>query len=739
MPVRGEVAWHALSTADALARSASDASHGLAREEAARRLEQAGPNALPEGRRTRGLVVFLRQFASPLIYLLLVAAAVSLAIGERNDALVILAVLGVNAVIGAFQEGRAERSMAALRRLAAPRARVVRDGAEETVEARLVVPGDLLVLAAGDAVAADARVVDAAGLLVSEAALTGESLPVRKGPAPVAADAAVPERASVVFAGTHVASGRGRAVVVATGAGTELGEVARLAAEAPEPRTPLERRIAQLGRVLTLAACVLFGVILVAGLARGIPFAAILMVAVSQLVSMVPEGLPVAMTIALAVGMQRMAARRAVVRRLAAVETLGSTTVICADKTGTLTRNELTVTAIALAPRRELAVQGAGYSPEGRFEEEDGRPVSAADDAALRALLEAGALCNDARLELPEAPGRAWRPSGDPTEVALVVVAEKGGVAVGALRARAPRVRELPFDAEARLMGTEHAGGARPRAIVKGAPEAVLALCGAAARGPLDDGARARWLARADDMAGRALRVLALATADAPLGDGFGALRGRLVLLGLVGELDAPRPEARDAVLACRSAGIRPVMVTGDHAATALAIARLVGIAGDGDRAMDGPELEGAAPDLAPRGGRPRPGLRARAAGAEAQDRRGAAGGGRGGGDDGGRRERRAGARARRRRRRPRARAAPRWRRRRRTSCSPTTGSRRSWTRSPRGGSSSRTSARSCSSSSPPGSPRSRSCSARSSAGCPSPSWRRRSSGTTWSPRGRSP
>ena len=595
MAARGDVAWHAISAGDAVARTGSDPARGLSRAEAVRRLAAGGANELPQARRASAVAVFARQFASPLIYLLLVAAAVSLAIGERNDAVVIVVVLVANAIVGAVQEGRAERSMAALRRLAAPRARVVRDGEEQTVPAREVVPGDLLVLSAGDAIPADARVVEGAALLVSEAALTGESLPVAKAPAPVAADSAVADRASLVFSGTHVASGRGRAVVVATAAATELGEVARLAETAEEPRTPLERRIAQLGRWLTVAALVLFAIILAAGLARRLPFATILMVAVSQLVSMVPEGLPVAMTAALAVGMQRMAARRAIVRRLAAVETLGSTTVICADKTGTLTRNELSVTALALAPDRELALEGAGWTPEGRIVE-DGRTLRATDDPALAAALEAGALCNDARLDPPAAPGGPWRPSGDPTEVALVAAAARGGVDVEALRRRAPRTGELPFDAEAALMATEHVAAGGRRVLVKGAPEAVLALCGADRSGPLDDAARARWAARGRDLAARALRVLALASADGPLPADVGALRGRLVVLGLAGELDAPRPEARDAVLACRRAGIRPVMLTGDHALTGLAVARLVGIAGEGSAAVDGRELEAALP-----------------------------------------------------------------------------------------------------------------------------------------------
>jgi Ca2+-transporting ATPase len=592
----GEVGWHALSADLALRRTESDGTMGLSHAEAARRLVAVGPNALPEPPRSPAVLVFLRQFASPLIYLLLVAAAVSLAIGERDDAAVIVVVLIVNAAIGAFQEGRAEHSMQALRRLAAPRARLVREGSEEVVDAREVVPGDVLLVSSGDAVAADARLLQAASLLVSEAALTGESVAVGKTTAPLPADVDLADRTNLLFAGTHVTSGRGRAVVVATGAATEFGQIAALAAGAREAKTPLELRVAQLGRILTVCAVALFAVILAAGLARGIPFSGMLMVAVSQLVSMVPEGLPVAMTIALAVGMQRMAARRAVVRRLAAVETLGSTTVICADKTGTLTRNEMTVTALALEPGRELAVTGAGYAPEGRIVEGE-REVHPAEDAALRALLEAGALCNDARLDPPPEPGGRWRVAGDPTEIALLVTAEKGGIAVEPLRRRAPRRNEVPFDAEARLMATEHDGPGGPYVLVKGAPEVIVDLCArwrrGAGRQALDAEARRGWLARSDEMARRALRILAVAEAEgARLGpSGLDALRGTMTLLGLVGQIDPPRPDARDAVLDCRRAGIRPIMVTGDHTSTGLAVARLVGIAGEGDLTMDGRAL----------------------------------------------------------------------------------------------------------------------------------------------------
>jgi Ca2+-transporting ATPase len=578
--------------AAALAALAADPA-GLSSGEAARRLGLHGSNTLPEERPTSLARVFARQFASPLIYLLVAAAAIAVAVGERGDAIVIGMVLLVNAVIGTFQEGRAERSMRALRRLTALRTRVLRDGEEAEVAAADVVPGDVLALAAGDAVPADARILDGTRIEAVEAVLTGESQPARKAPAAVPAEAALGDRSSMLHAGTHLASGRVRALVVATGLRTELGRIAALTRATQTPPTPLERRVAQLGRVLVVAALGVFLVVLAAGLLRGLPLAEIFMVAVSQLVSVVPEGLPVAMTVGLAAGMQRMAARRAIVRRLSAVESLGSTTVICSDKTGTLTCGENTAVAVQLAGRA-LAVEGVGYAPEGRIVEE-GSAVTAAKDPALRALLEAGALCNDATLVPPGEDDPRWRALGDPTEAALLSLAIKGGVLPEDVRAALPRVGEIPFDAGARLMATTH-GGPAGRTVVKGAPEAVLPLCATvhgAGSPPLDDAARAAFLAASERMAGGALRVLAFAEADPlPPGADLAALGGRLRLLGLVGQLDPPRAEAAEAVARCRSAGIRPIMITGDHRATGLAVARTLGMAGADGRSLDGGELE---------------------------------------------------------------------------------------------------------------------------------------------------
>jgi len=575
----------------------SSEDRGITADEARSRLAQIGPNVLPEHARRSLLAVLLGQFKSPLIYLLFIAAGIALALGHHNDAIVIFAVVVLNALIGTFQEGRAERSMAALRQLATHQARVVRGGQDTLVAAREVVPGDILVLEVGDAVPADARLLHRVALKIAEAALTGESLPIAKSVLPLPADTLLADRRNMVYAGTYVTAGRARAVVVATGLATEIGRVATLAGTAHEPKTPLERRIAQFGRYIMLAAVVMFGAILTIGLVRGMPAGQIVMVGISQLVGIIPEGLPVAMTVALAVGVQRMARRRAVVRRLSAVETLGATTVICTDKTGTLTRNEMTVTALVLPDGRALAVSGVGYVPVGEFLV-DGQPISPIP-AELRELLEAAVLCNDANLEGPGQAEPRWMPIGDPTEVALVTLARKGGLDPTEVRGRLPRRAEIPFDPDVKMMATQHALPAGSRVVVKGAPELVLELCHAARRGGhddiMDDTARRRLRATADEMAERALRVLAIGVVDHAELDahtGLDALRGRITLLGLLGQIDPPRPEVKDAVARCRAAGIRPVMVTGDHKATGYAIARELGIASGADQAIDGRELE---------------------------------------------------------------------------------------------------------------------------------------------------
>jgi Ca2+-transporting ATPase len=589
--------WHALSVDEALQAVQSTVDAGLTAAEAQRRLERGGPNALPELERRSLAAVFFRQFRSPLIYLLFAAAALALALGHISDSAVIFVVVLLNAVIGAMQEGRAERSLDALRKIASHKARVIRDGEQAIIEARDVVVGDLLVLEAGDAVAADARLLYGAALQLAEAALTGESVPVGKSLVPLAVDTLLADRRNMVYAGTHVTAGRAHAVVIATGLNTEIGHIARLAEAATQPKTPLERRVEQFGRYVMFAAAVIFVLVNAIGYLRGVPFDITVMVAISQVVGMIPEGLPVAMTIALAIGVQRMARRNAVVRQLAAVETLGSTSIICSDKTGTLTRNEMTVAAIVLPGGRELSVTGVGYEPQGTFLEGD-REVALSEEGPLRDLLEAAVLCNDAQLHGPTEAEPRWMPIGDPTEVALVAAAIKAGIIPDQVRSRLPRRAELPFDAASKMMATQHETSDGSLVIVKGAPEVILAQCSSARIDgddrTLTDDARRSIQVAADRLASRALRVLAIGVVDGAELDGregFDALRGRVVLLGLMGQLDPPRMEAREAVMLCRKAGIRPVMVTGDHKATAWAIARAVGIAKEGDIALDGREL----------------------------------------------------------------------------------------------------------------------------------------------------
>ncbi len=581
--------WHALPVEDVLRRFELDPQRGLDAGAVRRAQARHGPNALPEAPPKPLWRTFARQFKSPLIYILFVAAVLAVSLGHRGDAIVILAVVLVNALIGSFQEGRAERSMAALRRLAALRVRVLRDGAECVLEALELVPGDIVLLAAGDAVAADARLVDAVQLRVAEAALTGESVPVAKSVAAVPEATGLADRHCMVYSGTHVTGGRARAVVVATGIHTEVGRIAGLTETAIEPKTPLELRLEHFGRALLAAALGLFALVVLLGLWRALPLSEVLMVAISQMVSMVPEGLPVAMTIALAVGMQRMAERGAIIRRLSAVETLGSTTVICTDKTGTLTRNEMTATALWLPDGRDIAVTGVGYAPEGGLVADLGRRDQ--PEPALRELLLAAALCNDAELLAPEDERGGWTVLGDPTEGALLVLARKAGLSIETLRRAAPREAELPFDADSKLMATRHRTAGAPRRVwIKGAPEAVLRLCAAEENSAVQAAFEA-----ADALAGRALRVLAFATLDDDALDpaaGFDALAGRARLLGLIGEIDPPRGEVKRSVAECWAAGIRPVMVTGDHKLTGLAIARELGIARDGERAVDGPELD---------------------------------------------------------------------------------------------------------------------------------------------------
>jgi magnesium-transporting ATPase (P-type) len=603
--------WHQLDVSDVASRMDVDPAAGLTTDEAAKRLERFGPNELQEKPGQPAWLRFLQQFKSPLIYVLLVAALIALLLGQIKDSAVIMAVLLVNALVGFVQEGRAERSMAALKKLSAPKTHIRREGKLTTVPSRELVPGDVLMLSAGDRIAADARQVEAAAMIVLEGALTGESTGVTKRTVPLPAQTPLADRKNMVYAGTVVAAGRGEAVVVATGMRTELGRIAELVQEAVQPLTPLQQRLKQLSKVIIIVVLSLTAMLFAIGIWRRMEWEEILMVALSQAVSAIPEGLPVAVTVALAVGMQRMAKRKALVRKLAAVETLGSANVICSDKTGTLTRNEMTVTRMVLGDGTRVRVQGIGYRPEGEFHLNDQTSPPESVQTRMRQMLEVGALCNDAAL-LPPSDGEDWRLQGDPTEGALVVAAAKAGIDVDALRRQQHRTWEIPFDPKHRMMATgyrtiatgHHASDdATMRVCVKGAPEAVIELCDRVLSGnglePMDESHRRRMLDAEREIAKDGLRVLSFAEAvvqERP-GDDYERLRGKLVFLGLMGEIDPPRPEVRDAVALCRQAGIRTVMVTGDHLLTGASIARDLGISDGQSMAMEGARVTELSPE----------------------------------------------------------------------------------------------------------------------------------------------
>ncbi|MCC6467157.1 MAG: HAD-IC family P-type ATPase [Alphaproteobacteria bacterium] len=583
------VAWHALPVDAVLARL--DAGEdGLTDAEAARRLSLHGPNRLPEPVRPAAWRRFLAQFHNVLIYVLLVSAAVTAWLEHAADTGVILGVVVLNAVIGYVQEGKAQRAIDAVRGMLSPHATALRAGRKGEIDAALLVPGDVVFLQPGDKVPADLRLLHGKSLRADEAALTGESVPVEKSADPVAAEAPLGERSAMAYAGTVVAAGQGRGLVVATGLRTEIGRVSKLLAETEALETPLIRQIDVMGRWLTVAIIGLSAATFAIGtLLRGLSAADMFMAAVAMTVAAIPEGLPTIITIALAIGVERMARRNAIIRRLPAVETLGSVTTICTDKTGTLTRNELTVRAIVTAAAR-FDVTGTGYAPDGALRR-DGAAPGAPPDPVVTALLAAGALCNDAALGQA---GGAWQVAGDPTEGALLVAAMKAGVDPRALAAAHPRLDEIPFDAAHRFMATLHADGA---IHLKGAPEAVLERCArertASGERPID---RPAWRRAIDGAAAQGMRVLAIASKRADAGHralSMADARDGFTLLGLAAMIDPPRPEAIAAVADCRRAGIRVAMITGDHAATAQAIGREIGIVeASRDRVLGGAEID---------------------------------------------------------------------------------------------------------------------------------------------------
>jgi Ca2+-transporting ATPase len=594
-----ELIWHAMQVKEALKTLASSVTEGLNSDEAQERLRRYGPNMLMEEEGLRIPKLILAQFKDVFVIMLLAAAALSAFLREFTDAIMIAVIVLLAAVVGFIQEYRSEQAMEAMRKLTAPTARVIRDGYEKVLPAKDIVPGDIIVLEEGDRVAADALLVEVHRLKTEEAPLTGESTPIEKDVCVVAENAVIGDRRNSVFMGTHVVYGRGKALVTATGMNTEFGKIAGAVQELGDEKTPLKVKLDVLAKRLgALVIGLVVAIFLLEDFEYGVEFDQLVenfMSAVALAVSAVPEALPALVTVTLAIGARTLAKNNALVRRLASAETLGATTVICADKTGTLTKGEMTVRRLYVEGR-EVEVSGAGYEAKGSFHLADGTPADT-DDADLELLLRAGALCSNAQYD-------GVKILGDPTEGALIVAAAKAGMGMETLEERYPRREEIPFSSERKRMSTIHsvAGeGGRQVAYVKGAPEMVLDLCthfqdqGKARKMTAEK--RQEILEMNAQMASQALRVLGFAYRELPQSEKSfteQTAERNLVFVGLQGMIDPPRDEVVEALARCRRAGIKNVMITGDHKLTAVAIAQEIGMLdGDGDGgALTGAELD---------------------------------------------------------------------------------------------------------------------------------------------------
>ncbi|HWR67035.1 MAG TPA: cation-translocating P-type ATPase [Bellilinea sp.] len=613
--------WHALSHQDVLARLGSEQSRGLTTTEAARRLEEFGLNQLTEPPHTTFLQMVVRQLNDFVVILLIVAAVVSTIVSAVEnepyiESIAILAIVVLNAVLGVVQESRAEQALAALKKLAAPDAQVLRDGHRVSVPAHQLVPGDIVFLEAGNFIPADLRLMEAVNLRVEEAALTGESVPVEKNAvAIVDANSSIGDRKNTAFMGTLAAYGRGRGVVVGTGMRTQLGMIATMLQSVEMEQTPLQRRLQELGKTLGWAALIICALVFVAGIIQGGPLLEMFMVAVSLAIAAVPEGLPAIVTISLALGMREMVKRHALIRRLSSVETLGSATVICSDKTGTLTQNVMTVTRLWV-DGQDIEISGSGYSADGTFSLA-GSPIDLQQYPAACTALWVGALNNDAELErLDSENGRAsFRIIGDPTEGAILIAAAKAGGLPEELNQAYPREREIPFDSDRKRMVTVH-GVKQPRSedlspfsngdlvpftvVVKGAPDVVLKLCSryqtaADVPAPLDGPTRSRINAANEALTQDALRVLGMAyrvLPQLPEKIDHAQLEEDLVFVGLVGMIDPARPEVQPALEKAAHAGIRTIMITGDYPNTARAIAESIHLLRPGHQVLAGAQLD---------------------------------------------------------------------------------------------------------------------------------------------------
>jgi len=583
--------WHTESTNTVL-ESFETSSNGLSKEEAINRLEKHGPNRLPEVKTRGPLMRFLFQFHNVLIYVLIAASAVTAMLGHWIDASVILGVVIINAMIGFVQEGKAENALRAIRQMLSPNAMVLRNGKQSSIPAEELIPGDVVLLQSGDKVPADLRLIRVKGLQIQESVLTGESIAVEKITDPVEQEAMLGDRLCVAYSGTLVTQGQGTGVVITTGAQTEIGNISTLVSEVESLTTPLLRQMAQFGRWLTIAILAIAAITFFFGsLVRDYAAAEMFLAAVSLAVAAIPEGLPAIMTITLAIGVQRMARRNAIIRRLPAVETLGAVSVICSDKTGTLTRNEMTVRMIATT-RSLFELSGTGYDPHGSISL-SGQDVHAEERPLLSEIVRAAVLCNDASLEQKDTD---WLVHGDPMEGALLVSGIKAGLDIEAENKQYPRTDLIPFESVHRFMATLHHSHEGDAFIfIKGAPERILEMCAQqkTVNGdqPID---KVYWHSRIDEMAQQGQRVLAMAIKPVnseQMELTFGDVENGLIMLGMFGLIDPPREEALTAVKVCGEAGIRVKMITGDHGATACAIAQQLKLVNSED-VLTGQELE---------------------------------------------------------------------------------------------------------------------------------------------------
>ncbi|CQR73386.1 Calcium-transporting ATPase 1 [Sporomusa ovata DSM 2662] len=600
--------WHQLSSEQVVAELNSDLEHGLSSTEVAKRLAQYGYNELQEKASEPLWKKFFNQFKDFLVVILIVASLISLSVGEVTDSLVIITIVLLNAALGVFQEAKAEKALEALKKMNAPSSKVIRNGKTATIPSRELLPGDIILLDAGDYIPADVRILDSFNLRIEEASLTGESVPVEKDCSPIEGEPPLADRHNLGFMSTVVTYGRGKAIAVGTAMNTEIGKIAKMIQTGEEDTTPLQKKLAEFGKGLGVACLAVCAIIFAMGLWKGYQDGTLtfnevqmmLMTSISLAVAAIPEGLPAVVTIVLALGMQRMARKNSIMKRLHAVETLGSISVICSDKTGTLTQNQMTVVKI-FTPGKLFAVSGEGYSPVGQFTHNK-VAIDVTTEKDLAVLLRGSILCNDAQLKSSE--DKSWSIIGDPTEGALVVAGYKGGYTQPQLTEQFPRLQEIPFDSGRKMMTTLHQIDGQLRTFTKGAPDVLLSCCTAIAENgvirPLNAEDKAAIQAANRDMASHALRVLAIAYRDFDINPDMttpGNIENELVFIGLLGMIDPPRMEVKDAVELCRSAVIRPVMITGDHPDTAFAIAKQLGIATSNSQVRTGKELDSMSPD----------------------------------------------------------------------------------------------------------------------------------------------